>query len=290
MKFQFSGHDKFICKHFWLKKAYDFSIDNNKFTQDEAVVDLGVGKNMVSSIRFWSKSFGILNDDDEISDFANYILSDRGKDPFCEDTATIWLLHYKLATINKASLYNIFFNKFTKERIEFSKDHLFDFIKIYCQKNDYDVNENTLYSDISVFLKSYLKPKRYKKNIEDTYSGLLQELNIFNEFEIDKVAQGEKIWYRVENDHKEGLPYQIVLYAILNQLDDKDKSISFREILTGFNSPGLIFALNPDTLYQYIKEITNNFESIVFSETAGNQILQLNSNFDKLSILNDYYN
>jgi len=289
MKFQFSGHDKFKCKHFWLKKAYDFRVDNNKFTDDQAVVNLGVGKNMVTSIRYWSKSFGILDEDDKISDFAHYIFSDQGKDPFCEDVGTIWLLHYKLATINKASLYNIFFNYFIKERLEFNKDHLFDFIKIHCQKNNYEVNENTLQSDISVFLKSYIRPKRHNKNIEDSHSGLLQELNIFKEFEIDKINEEQKIWYRVQNNYKEGLPYQIVLFTILNQLKKNDKSISFREMLKGLNSPGLIFALKPNDLYQYIQKITNEFESIIFSETAGNQLLQFNSNFDKLSVLDDYY-
>jgi len=59
MKLQFSGHDSFICKHFWLKKGYDF-IDNGKnFNNEMAGVDLGVGKNMVTAINYWLKAYGI---------------------------------------------------------------------------------------------------------------------------------------------------------------------------------------------------------------------------------------
>ena len=48
----------------WLKKGYDYWVDRNRFTDPDAVVKLGVGKNMVQSIRFWLRAFGLLNDDE----------------------------------------------------------------------------------------------------------------------------------------------------------------------------------------------------------------------------------
>jgi len=56
-KLRFSGHESFICKQFWLKKGYDFLNQNFSFNDDSAVVKLGVGKNMVASIRYWMKTF-----------------------------------------------------------------------------------------------------------------------------------------------------------------------------------------------------------------------------------------
>jgi len=58
-KYTFSGHESFQCKSLWLKKGYDFMSQNKDFNAADAVVDLGVGKNMVSSIRFWMKAFGL---------------------------------------------------------------------------------------------------------------------------------------------------------------------------------------------------------------------------------------
>ena len=57
-KYIFSGHESFPCKSLWLKKGYDFVVKGRDFNRPEAVVHLGVGKNMVASIHFWLKAFG----------------------------------------------------------------------------------------------------------------------------------------------------------------------------------------------------------------------------------------
>ena len=42
----FSGHESFACKSHWLKRGYDFVVAGKNFNDDEAVVHLGVGKNL----------------------------------------------------------------------------------------------------------------------------------------------------------------------------------------------------------------------------------------------------
>ena len=85
MRYCFSGHESFPCKSMWLKKGYDYLVDRNRFTDPDAVVKLGVGKNMVQSIRFWLRAFGLLNDD-EATEIAHYLFDDRdGRDPYAED-------------------------------------------------------------------------------------------------------------------------------------------------------------------------------------------------------------
>ena len=92
----FSGHESFACKSHWLKRGYDFVNAGNNFNDDEAVVHLGVGKNMVASIRFWLKAFGLLQEDG-LAPIAGYIFDDAsGKDPYLEDIGTLWLLHFML--------------------------------------------------------------------------------------------------------------------------------------------------------------------------------------------------
>ena len=51
-KLTFSGHESFTCRQFWLKKGYDFLIAGHSFADPDAVVHLGVGKNMVSAIHY----------------------------------------------------------------------------------------------------------------------------------------------------------------------------------------------------------------------------------------------
>ncbi len=58
-KYTFSGHESFPCKTLWLKKGYDFIMAGKDFNDPTAVVDLGVGKNMVAAVRYWYKVFGV---------------------------------------------------------------------------------------------------------------------------------------------------------------------------------------------------------------------------------------
>ena len=61
--YKFSGHESFPCKSLWLKKGYDFVVGGNDFNSPDAVITLGVGKNMVASIRFWLRAFGVTKND-----------------------------------------------------------------------------------------------------------------------------------------------------------------------------------------------------------------------------------
>ena len=67
------------------------------------MVDLGVGKNMVRSIRFWSLATGIASASAKgaghsLTDFGLGLLGKRGYDPFLEDRRTLWLIHWNLST------------------------------------------------------------------------------------------------------------------------------------------------------------------------------------------------
>lgn len=288
-KLSFSGHESFICKQFWLKKVYDFSKSSAKFSEDVAVVDLGVGKNMVASLRFWGKAFGVLEENDHSTPIADFIFDDEGQDPYLEDIGTIWLLHYLLVKTDKASVYSLVFNEFRKERVEFTKEQLHSFLKRKCEEsgtNQY--NSNTINSDISVFFRNYLKPtKDEKSEIEDDFTGVLLDLDLLKHTK-QRTESGLISFYKIEGQERFDLPYQIVLYCILDNYPNQ-QTLTFRELLTGINSPGVVFALNAEGLYNKLIQITDNYKQVNYSETAGNQILQFKSRLKPENVLNDYY-
>ena len=128
MRISFSGHETFVCRQFWLKKGYDYLKQNKSFTDDDAVVHLGVGKNMTTSIKFWLKGFNILEEDNvTLTEFGQYLL--EGKDPYLEDSASLWLLHYHIIKNERVFIFNAFFNQFLKEKNEFTKEQLIAFLK-----------------------------------------------------------------------------------------------------------------------------------------------------------------
>ena len=156
---RFSGHESFQCRNLWLKKGYDFVIEEGKegFTDDLAVIDLGVGKNMVSSIRFWAKAFGIFDlEDEEPTWIANYLFGEEGRDKYLEDIGTLWLLHYQLISNAEASIYSLVFNEFRKQRIEFTKSHLKNFLLNKCNEKGENHSPNSIDTDIDVFFKNYM--------------------------------------------------------------------------------------------------------------------------------------
>jgi hypothetical protein len=129
-KYVFSGHESFPCKTLWLKKGYDFITAKRDFNSPEAVVELGVGKNMVAAIRYWYKAFGFNSDDERVKWIPDFLFNDQdGKDRYMEDLGTLWLLHFLLIYSNIASLYNLFFVDFQKERRRFDKNQIVTFVK-----------------------------------------------------------------------------------------------------------------------------------------------------------------
>lgn len=156
-KYTFSGHDYFQCRQLWLKKEYDYVKEGINFNDEDAVVQLGVGKNMVSSIRFWLKAFNTIDNKDIPTELGKRLFDDEnGYDPFLEDKVSLWLLHYQLVKNVLASIYSIIFNEFRKEKLFFNKVTFVNFVKRIAESNpDLNFNENTVAKDFIVFTNLY---------------------------------------------------------------------------------------------------------------------------------------
>ncbi|MCW3074612.1 MAG: hypothetical protein JWP69_1681 [Flaviaesturariibacter sp.] len=293
MKLQFSGHESFICKHFWLKKGYDFiQKDEITFNDDLAVAKLGVGRNMVTAITYWLKAYGITDSSNNLTEFANYLFQEgTGKDPYLENLGSIWLLHYNLIKTNKASLYSFFFNEFRRDKIEFTKEQFSNFLQRKVESSaKANVNANTINVDITVFIRNYLKAGSTNKKVEveEEFSNLMIDLQFMDSYTSEN-AEGRNVeWYRVENAARIDLPYEVVLFTILDN-ETYGMSVSFKELLSGFDSPGSIFALSDEGLYDKLRQIVENYKGISYRETAGVRELQFKSKPQKWSVLNDYY-
>ena len=232
-KYTFSGHDSFQCRQLWLKKGYDYVVENRNFNDDDAVVQLGVGKNMVSSIRFWLKAFNIVDSKDFPTEFGKRLFDDEtGYDPFLEDEASLWLLHYQLVKTGYASIYSIIFNEFRKEKLFFNKETYVNYLKrIGESNNDLNFNENTVAKDFNVFTNLY-KNDSESKNIEDSFTGILSEIELLN-----TSGKGKEEQFYIENNERDNLPEFVVLYSILDN-SNYGNSIGLNSLEFNINSPG----------------------------------------------------
>jgi len=286
-KLTFSGHDTFHCRQLWLKKGYDFVVKGNKFTDSEAVVLLGVGKNMVSAISFWMKAFGLIGKDGTMTPLADYIFSSDGKDPYLEDEATLWLLHYNLINQGIASIYDLIFNDLRKEKIEFSKENFL----VFAERKAIEIgftqfNRNTVGADFEVLTKMYIRTTDQAKDKEDTFSGLLTDLNLIQE------EKKTTSLYSIPNENRNTLPEEIILYTILDKHDFQN-SISLNVIFQERNQAGSVFAITKNALMEKLESVANSSKyreyGISLSDHAGIKELQFISKPDKFDILNHYY-
>jgi len=283
-KYTFSGHDSFQCRQLWLKKGYDYVLKGKNFNDEDAVVILGVGKNMVSSIRFWLKAFNIIDNKDIPTEFGKRLFDDEnGYDPFLEDEASLWLLHYQLVKNSFASIYSIIFNEFRKEKLFFNKETFVNYVKRIGKSNpDLNFNENTVAKDFIVFANLY-KNDPESKDVEDSFSGILSEIEL-----LKTTGKGKEEQFYIENAERDNLPEAVVLYAILDN-SNYGNSISLNSLEFDINSPGSIFALNRSGLMNKISEIVSEYKDITFTDQAGIKELQFKNKLDAFTILDTYY-
>lgn len=274
----FSGHETFRCKTHWLKRGFDFICNNGNFNADDAVIHLGVGKNMVSSIKFWMKAFGFINDDNRPTYIATYLLDDiEGKDPYFENMGTLWLLHFLLVNNNYSTIYKTTFVDFHRLRNELDKVKLQGFIKTSCFGESYAklYNDSTVKKDIGVLLQNYCPAD--KESVEEQNT-LLSPLKLI------RVDYENEKWIYNSVNHK-NIPSEIFLHAIIESKGDA-MSVSF-DLLQELS---LVFCLNNNELLEIIDKVCVLYPAdIVFSDNAGIKELQFRRTFEEFEVLNRYY-
>lgn len=276
-RYIFSGHESFPCKTLWLKKGYDFIDGKNNFNAADSVVKLGVGKNMVASIRYWLKTFGLVKEG-SLTEVARFVFADNsGMDPYIEDLGTIWLLHYLLISSREATLYNLLFTRFQRERRVFERQHIISFVKRYMAEKGKlkTYNENTVKKDVAVLLQNYVQPM--KAQAMEDYSTLLIDLDLI------MTTDGKQ--YMFNQEGKRQLPPDILMYAILEE-KKSDKSVDYDTL----QNIGLMFCLNDMELIAALSLLQERYPNVIrYSDTAGLRQVQFLKKVESMDVLRQYY-
>lgn len=279
-KYTLSGHESFPCKTLWLTKGYNFIISGGNFNASDAVMTLGVGKNMVSSIRYWLKVFGITKQD-KPTFIADCLFDNvKGADKYIESLGTLWLLHYLLVSLKEATLYHITFVQFQKERKVFEREQLVNFVKRLMIEDGKDkiFNVNTTKKDVGVLLQNYAQP--YKAKSFEDYSSLLIDLDL-----IRMEENGKLFAFNIEGKRK--IPMEIFLYAILHEKGN-DKSVSYDTL----QEIGLMFCMTDAEVIDMAQSIGEHYsEYVQYSDNAGiRQLLfKEGSSLKDIDVLDKYY-
>lgn len=280
-KYTFSGHESFPCKTLWLKRGYDFVVQGKDFNKPESVIHLGVGKNMVASIRYWLRAFSVCKND-QPTWLGKYLFDEvYGKDKYLEDLATLWLLHFSLIFNNEATLYNMVFCGLQRERTHFEREQVVTYVKLRmadAQKMTL-FNPNTVKKDVAVLLQNYALPRKPQSN--EDFSSLLIDLDL-----IRQNSEGKGYYFNVDGKRK--VTKEIFLYGLLNLKEQEgDNTIPFDTIQ---ERVGLVFCMQDFETIEMLKQLGGEYsEYFAYSDVAGIKQVQFTKDLDVKQVLDNYY-
>ncbi len=301
IKPSFSGHQTFPFRYTWLKKGYDeVKKKSDVFTADDAPVILGVGKNMVQSIRHWCMAANLIEKNGnspgkskgfKITDFGEALFDDdKGFDPYIEKPSTLWWVHWKIATNNEhAATWCWVFNFFNYP--EFTRGFLTKDLNDWINQQKHikrPPSENTIKKDVSCFIRTYcLSRSAVSTIIEDTFDCPLVELELIRE------VPGEHK-YQFNLGTKPSLTESMFAFTITDFWNrpflNNRNTLSFSEIMYSKFSPGQVFKLDENSTVMYLEkleEITDG--AMTYDDTAGLKQISRRNKLDPLELLKRVY-
>jgi hypothetical protein len=268
---RFSGHETFSCRANWLSKGVQLCMASLAqpidFNSPNAPVELGVGKNMAISIRFWLEAFGVIRADEgggeslqerldsEVTQLFYGDENDSVFDRFLEDPITVWYLHYKLVTTKYAGLYYFFFCHFLPRKATdgFTEDELLNSLRSYLRKNELSVpSEKTLLNDFSVFIDMYSVKKNVKDDLDEVAANILQPLEILIRPEGSRIKNSTFLVNRSVTDR---IPLELLAYLLSSELG-KGASKSMDFLLEEYGRP---FLFNRNSFHRKVEHLVDNY-------------------------------
>jgi hypothetical protein len=280
----FARHETFHPRYSWLRKAYTAAASNpGVFQAVDATVQLGVGKNMVSAMRYWSQAYKVLHEIPNPSrprlpqlaptPFGHALFSEAvGWDPYLENVGSLWLLHWKLfAPPCLAPAWWVTFNSFPL--LYFSESQLLSHVvELAAAAGWPPVVESSIKKDVDCVLRMYASRAQGRQTPDDLLDCPFRELRL-----IEPVPGDAKTWRFTVSDAA-GPPPLIVAFACLDFISRvvaSASSVSIARLATEPGSPGSVFRLSEAGLSSALREAVVSVKGIRLAESIGRQQLLL---------------
>lgn len=280
--FRFSGHETFPCRYTWLPKAVShLQVKPDLFSdEDDAMVRLGVGKNMVRAIKFWvdvaSVAKSAKSGEMEVTKLGQDILGREGYDPYLEDIQTLWLLHWLLSSAATEPLFawNYLLNYW--HRPDFTRSEALLVFDREAQRLGKKLSPVTLEHHFTTFLHTYLPTRGAKGEIlEDNLDCPLTELNFIlkvGDRTTEDSNRREPIFaFRVED--KLEISPALFIYCVNDFWEKRratEATLSFRDVAVGESSPGQVFKLPESAVRHRLETIERDSRgAFIYQESSA---------------------
>ncbi|MEL6330767.1 MAG: DUF4007 family protein [Planctomycetota bacterium] len=297
---RFSGHESFPLRFSWLAKAVRACSETHQqdvFVRDDAVVMLGVGKNMVRSMRHWALRSGMIQPADdskrggryEPTDLGWYLFGHDGVDPYLEDPATTWLVHWGLCSNPEVSPTTWYFLLSLLREQSFTIHESVEALLRFAEPaGGKPANRNTVERDVHCFVRTYSRYEPDRKiSREEAFDSPLSELNLIRQaHESDRIL--------IERSERPTLPPAVFAFALLdfwNRQGTEGHTLSFEQVAYGPGGPGQVFKLSENAVVDLLDRLPDATRgAVAFDSTAGlRQVLKHKRLPQGLAVLTQHY-
>lgn len=276
-KVKLKGHESFTLREGWLTKGIlCVQEDNRIFSGVYGADKLGVGTNMVKSIRHWMQAFMLINetqkDGTRLSDLGEIIAAN---DIYLEEKFTLWILHSNIAKNNeRATIWYLFFNKCEAE--EFKKEDLYIILKkeLFKYSETDAAPDNSIKDDIDVLLNMYSKSNG-SDDPEDKISCPMATLGL--------IKKENDIFIKKQPDLRQ-ISEWVVLYE-LSCMFVSEKSLSIDAITEDI---GNIYHMTRVTVNGFLDRLDNS-GYIKVDRTAGLDVVYPVNMLLPVDVIREYY-
>lgn len=245
--------------------------------QNEAVLKLGIGANMASSLRYWLEAFGLVEQTSKNRSSLSF--TEFGKlvyeyDKHFQSLGTLLLCHYQLSTnIEFASTWYYFFNEFRQK--EFTKQDLAMGVRewINAISPGTKVASSSIESDVDCLLRTYVYSKEIDDRFEDNKVSPFVSLNL-----ITKSIKTKNQYFKRTLEPLQ-IPPLISMFIILRQIEEKKygrATLDLHDLLQKPKSIGRVLNFQVEQLISLVDFLESlGFVRIV--RTAGLEQLVITS-------------
>lgn len=277
----FARHETFHPRYGWFRKAYVAAMrDPHVFASEDAPVRLGVGKNMVRSIRFWGLAAKVVTEapDPEAASnrkpsivvptrFGEALFGDGGWDPWMEDPGTLWLLHWRmLAQPCRLPVWWLALCDFNAVEFELEDLGRTVMTQLRAVPDWKEPSESAVQKDLSAFMRTYAPAVRVgRESRDDAADCPLRELRLIGRSE----ATGAN---RYKLGPKPTLPAAVATHAVLDWVARSGltgQTITLERVAAERGSPADVFKLSAADLFAVLIPAVESTVSLDLATPTG---------------------
>ena len=261
----FSGHESFACRYGWLPKLFEALVDDPLlFSSDErAILRLGLGRNMIKSLRFWGDAFGLTRTQDReirVTEFARMLLDPHGGlDPYLETPGALWRLHWTLTVHAGLGAWAVAFLE-THDR-EITHERFVAAVQARASQIRGRITSRTASNHVDVLLRTYAAGQYSGAAPEETLGSPFQELEL-----VHLVIPAGVATVRLSRGPKPSLDpraFAFVLHDFWKGTAPNSITLSVRSLMLSHAAPAAVLLMDEAGLHESLDELCSRSRRFV---------------------------